>query len=237
GVTGHATFGDTVTIDGILGVTGWAFSGSTVTMHAQLGVTSHATFGDTVTLHGNFGVTGTATFVTGISNDSGFIMSSVADGGSAVAHTLNTDVAYASASALLLDIQNDGSSKLFVGQSGNMTADGTILTREFVGTVAEQAVNIASGVITITRGAILVDTQDEDATDDLDTITVDGAIGAGTGFLVVKAANSARTVVCKDGTGNLLLAGDFSLTHTHDVLFLAHSGGNWFEISRSDNGT
>jgi hypothetical protein len=53
--------------------------------------------------------------------------------------------------------------------------------------------------------------------------------------LIIVAANSARTVVAKDGTGNLRLNGDFSLDHQNDTLTLIHNGSNWLEVSRSDN--
>ena len=52
-----------------------------------------------------------------------------------------------------------------------------------------------------------VDTQAGAASDDLDTIN-GGNIGS---FLVLRPENAARTVVLKDGTGNLVLAGDFTM--------------------------
>ena len=92
---------------------------------------------------------------------------------------------------------------------------------------------IASGAISIGNGSFYrVDTEGAAATDDLATITttaIDGHI------LVIAASNSARTVVCKDGGGNLRLAGDFSLDNGQDRLMLMYDGTNWCEISRSDN--
>jgi hypothetical protein len=55
--------------------------------------------------------------------------------------------------------------------------------------------------------------------------------------LIIVAANSARTVVAKDATGNLRLNGDFSLDHQNDTLTLIYNGTNWLEVSRSDNQT
>lgn len=92
---------------------------------------------------------------------------------------------------------------------------------------------IASGAINVGNGSFYrIDTEGAAATDDLETITttaIDGHI------LVIAASNSARTVVCKDGTGNLRLAGDFSLDNGQDRLMLMYDGTNWIEISRSDN--
>jgi hypothetical protein len=74
------------------------------------------------------------------------------------------------------------------------------------------------------------------ASDDLDTVTFAGAaIGD---MITLTAADSAKTVVCKNGTGNLQLAGDFSLTNREDTITLIWRGasvGGWFEVSRSDN--
>lgn len=97
---------------------------------------------------------------------------------------------------------------------------------------SKNTATIATGAITATANIMTVDTESAAASDDLDTINggVDGAV------IHVKAANAARTVVAKDGTGNLILAGDFSLDNTDDVLTLMSDGTNWREVSRSDNG-
>jgi hypothetical protein len=90
---------------------------------------------------------------------------------------------------------------------------------------------IASGVITVTESFHQVDTQGDASTDDLDTIN-----GGEKGMsLTITAADGTRTVVAKDGTGNLRLAGDFSLDTQNDTLTLIYNGTNWLEVSRSDN--
>lgn len=93
---------------------------------------------------------------------------------------------------------------------------------------------IAAGVITVTGGYHRVDTQSDDASDDLDTINggTDGAL------LVLRAENAARTVVVKDGTGNIQCAGDMSLDNTQDSIILIYDATltAWLELSRSDNG-
>ena len=93
-------------------------------------------------------------------------------------------------------------------------------------------VTIAAGVITITRSYFNIDTEANAATDDLDTINggVDGRV------IVIKANATTRTVVVKDGTGNIQCAGDFSMDNTEDIMTLIFDGTNWLEISRSDNG-
>lgn len=91
---------------------------------------------------------------------------------------------------------------------------------------------ISSGSISINRNHVLVNTESSAASDDLDTIVIENS---GT-RIVLQAADSAKTVVCKDGTGNLALAGDFSLDNTEDTIELISNGTNWCELSRSDNG-
>ena len=100
---------------------------------------------------------------------------------------------------------------------------------------------LAAGVLTITGtvaslnknlSRINVDTEAVAATDDLDTITG----GVSGDILILAAADSARTIVCKDGTGNMKLAGDFSLDNAEDRIVLMYEGTTWYELSRSDNG-
>ncbi len=94
-----------------------------------------------------------------------------------------------------------------------------------------ETLTIDTGAITITKRRVYVDTESAASSDDLDTIN-----GGEDGQIVVfAAANDARTVVMKDGTGNLKLAGDFSLDNDTDTMVLVKSGTNWLEISRSAN--
>lgn len=116
----------------------------------------------------------------------------------------------------------------------DVQAGGDVKVRQLRAGLAE-AVTIATGAITITGSTATVDTESVAGTDDLDTING----GEANALLVLRAANDSRTVVCKDGTGNLALAGDFSLTHTHDRIVLQYDSALslWVEISRSDNNT
>ena len=93
---------------------------------------------------------------------------------------------------------------------------------------------IATGAVTVTHSSHGIDTESDAASDDLDTINggIDGM------RLILRAQSSARTVVVKDGTGNINLVGgaDFSLDNSHDRIELVYDGvqTGWFELSRSD---
>jgi hypothetical protein len=97
---------------------------------------------------------------------------------------------------------------------------------------ATTELTIASGVITITRSYHRIDTESDGASDDLDTIS--GGITGDT--LVLRAENDARTVVVKDGTGNIQTAGDCTLDNVQDTITLIFDGTNWLETARSNNG-
>lgn len=115
---------------------------------------------------------------------------------------------------------------------GDVTVPGNLsVTTGFLNIGAATEVTISAGVITATKSDHLVDTEADAASDDLVTIN-GGVIG---NILFVQAADSGRTVVCKDGTGNMLLAGDFSLDSGQDVLMLKFEGSVWIEQSRSNN--
>jgi len=90
---------------------------------------------------------------------------------------------------------------------------------------------IASGLVTVSGSHHTIDTQDDDATDDLNTIS-GGTIGQ---ILYLTAANGARTIVLKDGVDNLQLAGDCTLDSGADTITLLLFGVDWKEIARSDN--
>jgi len=92
---------------------------------------------------------------------------------------------------------------------------------------------IASGIVTATQSYHTIDTEADAASDDLDSITGDMCAGS---ILILRAANSARTVVIKDSTGNLRLEGDMSLDNVQDTIVLLSTGSDWLELSRSNNG-
>jgi hypothetical protein len=94
---------------------------------------------------------------------------------------------------------------------------------------------IASGVITAAERDFTIDTEGAAASDDLDTIN--GATP--NAIITLRATSAARTVVVKDGTGNLQLAGDFSMDHSNDLLVLKVNpqGTTLRELARADNST
>ena len=93
---------------------------------------------------------------------------------------------------------------------------------------------IATGAITVTAGYHTVDTEADAASDDLDTINggTDGAV------LVLRAVHTDRTVVVKDGTGNIQIAGDMSLDNTQDTITLIFDNAlsSWLELGRAGSG-
>ena len=100
--------------------------------------------------------------------------------------------------------------------------------------ISSPSYTIVSDAITIVGdvGAIRVDTEGGAATDNLATISG----GVERQMLIVRTVSSARDVALKDGTGNLRLAGDCTLSNTNDVISLMYIGTEWFEVSRSLNG-
>lgn len=92
-------------------------------------------------------------------------------------------------------------------------------------------VTISSGEITVNRMFHTVDTEGNAASDNLDTIN-----GEVTGnLLILRASTSLRTIVVKDGTGNLKINGDCTLDDSDDSLVLVYDGASWIELSRSNN--
>ena len=116
---------------------------------------------------------------------------------------------------------------------GDLTLSGGLVKAGpgFIGLGAPSSLTIAGGAVTATRGFHKIDTQGGAATDDLDTIHggVEGDI------LVLCSEVAARDPKAKDGTGNMRLAGDFTLAGAADKLTLIKQGGNWHELSRSTN--
>ena len=99
-----------------------------------------------------------------------------------------------------------------------------------LGDAVELTIN--AGVVAATKSHHDIDTQSGAATDDLDTING----GSEGDLLIIRPENTARTVVVKDGTGNLRLAGDFSMDSISDMMLLIKNfAGDWVEISRSNN--
>jgi len=130
--------------------------------------------------------------------------------------------------------RNSANGQLYIKESGSgNTGWIALLSRSKSILTVGGALTIAAGVVTITNSIHAIDTEAAAATDDLDTIS-----GGTTGqLLVLSADNSARDVVLKDGTGNLRLSADFTMTHIQDRIVLVYDGiaSAWHELCRSDN--
>jgi len=113
-----------------------------------------------------------------------------------------------------------------------------LLTHQGLLPLVSSAVTMASNAITAKSSYMVVDTSGG-ASEDLNTISLGtGAPTAVGGILVIRAANSARSVVLKDGVDNLKLAGDCTLDNVEDTIVLIGDadGTYWTELCRSNNG-
>lgn len=113
-----------------------------------------------------------------------------------------------------------------------LTGGATVL-EGFLGIGPPVDYTVASGAITVTGSNARVTTEAAAATDDLDTING----GSDGDLLFIQSANSNRDVTLKDGTGNLRLAGDFTLgtANTTHILLKNYLASVWIEVSRSNN--
>lgn len=112
---------------------------------------------------------------------------------------------------------------------GSALLDGWVTANHKLGAQSEKT--IAAGVIAVTGGYHSVDTEGDAGTDDLDTIN-GGAEGQ---ILILRANNTARTVVIRNGTGNIQSGTDCTLDSDKDTWVGLYDGTQWLEISRSDN--
>ena len=120
----------------------------------------------------------------------------------------------------------DGTSSPLKITTAKLVIDGKLV----LGDASE--LTISSGAITVTGCFHSVDTESDAGTDDLATIN-GGEEGQ---ILVLTANNAARSVVVKDGTGNIKSAGDFTLDNSEDTIALIYTGSAWLELTRSNNG-
>lgn len=117
------------------------------------------------------------------------------------------------------------------GSSWNYVAGGGVSAGSVSNTIPNAAaateLTISSGAVTPTRGTHTVDTESDASTDDLVTITATN-FSAGN-VLFLSAANGARDVVLKHGSGNILLPNDrdITLTDTEITIALRYDGSNW----------
>jgi hypothetical protein len=134
---------------------------------------------------------------------------------------------------ILFGLKDD---RVFRAKIQNAVEQGSGVGSRFLSIPGPEDVTISSGVITITQGFHTVETEGAAASDDLDTINDNGII-PDFSILVLRATSVSRTVVVKDGTGNLRLAGDCTLDHSDDTITLLGNGTVWYELARSNNNT
>jgi len=95
---------------------------------------------------------------------------------------------------------------------------------------AATELTISTGAITVTQMVHTVDTEGDAADDDLDTING----GTTVGLIVIRPAHTDRTVVVKDGTGNIELLGGTDITlddiTDHVMLFWDTTNSKWVDI-------
>lgn len=91
---------------------------------------------------------------------------------------------------------------------------------------------LSGDAITVTQSYHTVDTESDDATDDLSTIN-GGAAGQ---ILILKPANGGRDVVVKHAVGNIQCGSDFTMDNANDTIALIFDGSNWLQLFQSNNG-
>lgn len=86
---------------------------------------------------------------------------------------------------------------------------------------------VVDGSITVTQSRHSIDTQNDDATDDL--VTING--GENGQILILNTENSARDVTLKHGTGNILISGgDYTMDSAYNIVMLIYTGTYWMKL-------
>jgi len=109
---------------------------------------------------------------------------------------------------------------------------GKLTSQSFFNVGADVELTIATGAVTVTQTFHRIDTESDDATDDL--VTING--GSDGDILILRSTNVARVVTVKKGS-TIALASDFVMTDPRDRLMLQFDAGiaAWAELSRSNN--
>jgi hypothetical protein len=120
-----------------------------------------------------------------------------------------------------------GSEVLSSADMNTYLRDNTDYLKTHIALESASELTIAAGIITVTDAYHMVDTQDDDPTDDLDTIS-----GGEEGMVIfLRAVDAARVVVVKEGTGNIYPGGDVTLDDvTKHISLIQNSAGNWVPL-------
>lgn len=112
-----------------------------------------------------------------------------------------------------------------------------IVPRHLNSAIPGEEETIADGAITYTRSSVItkidVETESSAATDDLDTI---GLEGVAEGDIIILTGNHpGRVTTVKDGTGNINLENsvDFETGGREKAIMLQYTDNGWYELSRS----
>ena len=96
--------------------------------------------------------------------------------------------------------------------------------------------SILSGAIALSQTAFFLDTENDDATDELNNIT---GGSQGDMIIVTGSTSTARDPTLQDtqtGAGELLMEGNFTIDVGIDTIQFIHSSNDtWRELSRSNN--
>ncbi len=135
--------------------------------------------------------------------------------------------------ATTVDMDND-TLALLTGAAGAKETKQVTAQTLTIGDGSE--LTIASGVITVTGNYHTVDTESDGASDDLDTIN-GGVAGQ---ILTITAADAARSVVLKDGTGNINCGaagtpGDITIDEAENAVTLVYTGTAGNMIAHGQN--
>ncbi len=122
--------------------------------------------------------------------------------------------------------------KRTISSAGKLTVTGDLTTDSLV-IPSKSELTISSGAVTPTDSHHTIDTESDASTDDLDTLTITN-LQAGS-IIILSIANSARNVVIKHNTGNIITKGgeDITLDVTNDRFVGISDGTNVVEISRT----
>lgn len=126
---------------------------------------------------------------------------------------------------------NNGDDMFKVDSGGNVTSAGKVSIGTFLNLGAATELTLSGDAATVTRSYHTVDTEGDGATDDLSTING----GTEGDVVVLRANNSGRTVVVKNGVGNIICGADVTLDNAQDTITLLFDGSNWLKISSADN--
>jgi len=135
-----------------------------------------------------------------------------------------TDLSYRTAAQVLASLSGDAGATFSWNDQILSALKGLLLT------VATELTIDGSGVITVTQMVHTVDTAGDASSDNLDTINGGTTIG----LIIIRPAHTDRTVVVRDGQGNIELQGgaDISLDDItdHMMLFWDTTNSKWVDF-------